>query len=103
MKEANEVVKEATELIRGKVNGPRLGVYILDQFGGLQGLSEEYRRNYDALPDGHNTKVRQLDQIIKLVQAIGDATPVGDAERKTDELEAELRAVVDRLQAIDDR
>lgn len=104
MKEADQVVREATELIRGKVNGPRLGLYILDAFDGLQGLANEYRKNYDALPHGNNTKVRQLDQIIKLVQAIGEANPrAADAERDTDELESELRQVVDQLQALDEK
>lgn len=65
---------------------------IMGQMGGPKGFAKEVKRDFDAVDPGHTARIRIEADLLRSLQAYGEAPPPGKIEPE-DEI-AELKAAI---------
>ena len=95
---AKDFLSAVNQLLRSRASGvdsKRLGEQLLDEFGGVEGLAHEVKKEYDATEKGTTASSRLLVSILQLLNNVSaqHATVDPEKEMSTEELAAMLKSV----------
>lgn len=99
MVEAKDAMREVMRATQSGVSDAELAMHIADQFGGMEGLANEFKLTYQDSPEGSKNRITLLGLAIKLIENVSSRQAAAVASQTIEECQAELEAEIRKLQS----